>query len=287
MLPKNVKMTNQVEKEIKKLNLKTETVEKIENFLSKNILGHTRCQTDNQFEGIFRARIVTKSTEEELSKTKCIWYPNWSEIDKNYHQYNRCSDKGQNFFYGSNYLGATIKELDPKHNDLIIVGLFTLINAETKLTNQYAGIETLKKNLNYNSLIEKFEFENSSDKAIEEFIASKFQEKISKKESYKYKLSIAFSNILLKNDNISCIIYPSVASNLEYANYGIKANIIDSYFACKEIYMYGVERNENEIIIIPEKYSSIRHDNLNSKDSVIEWITNSKVEKKLTKKYDL
>lgn len=280
-------MTNQVVKEIEKLNLETETVEKIEKFFSENILGHTRCQTDNQFEGVFRARIVTKSTEEELSKTKCIWYPNWAEIDENFHQYNRCSDKGQNFFYGSNYLGATIKELDPKHNDLIIVGFFTLINSETKLTTQYAGIETLKKNPNYNSLIEEFEFKNSSDKAIEEFIASKFQEKISKEESYKYKLSIAFSNILLKNDEISCIIYPSVASNLEYANYGIKANVIDSFFACKEIYMYKVERNENEIIIIPEKYSSIMHNNQNSKNSIIEWITNSKEEKLLIKKYGL
>ncbi len=281
-------MTIQVEKEIEKFDLKTDSVEKIELFFSENILGHSRPTTDNQFEGLFRARIVTNTKEGELLKTKCIWYPNWAEIDESYHQFNRCSDKGQNFFYGSNCLGATIKELDPEHNDLVIVGFFSLINPETKLTTQYAGIETLKKNPNDNSLIEDFEFENDSDKAIEEFIATKFQEKISKKESYKYKLSIAFSNILLKNDNISCIIYPSVASNFEYANYGIKPNVIDSFFACKELYMYRVERNKNEIIIIPEKYAyKVIHDNRNSKNSTIEWKANSNEEKLLIKKYGL
>jgi hypothetical protein len=281
-------MINQVEKEIEKFDLKTESVEKIEKFFSENILGHSRITTDNQFEGLFRARIVTNIKEEELLKTKCIWYPNWSEIDESYHQFNRCSDKGQNFFYGSNYLGATIKELDPKHNDLVIVGIFTLINPETKLTTQYAGIETLKKNPNHNSLIKEFEFQNASDKAIEEFIASKFQDKISKEESYKYKLSIAFSNILLKNDNISCIVYPSVASNLEYANYGIKPNVIDAFFACKELYMYRVERNNNDIIIIPEKYAyKVMPDNQNPKNSTIEWKANSKEEKLFIKKYGL
>lgn len=280
-------MTTLIEKEIEKFDLKTESVEKIEEFFSENILGHTRPQTDNQLEGLFRARIITNTSEQELLKTKCIWYPNWAEIDESSHQFNRCSDKGQNFFYGSNYLGATIKELNPKHNDLIIVGIFTLINPETKLTSQYAGIETLKKNPNYNSLIENFEFKDTNDKEIEEFIASKFQEKISNEESYKYKLSIAFSNILLKNDKFSCIIYPSVASNLEYANYGIKPIVIDSFFVCQNLYMYKVEKNKNEIIIIPEKYALIIQDNHNSKNSTIEWKINSEEEKLLIKKYDL
>jgi hypothetical protein len=281
-------MTTEVEKEIAKFNLKIESVAKIEQFLSETILGHTRPKTDNHFEGLFRARIVTNISEQELLKTKCIWYPNWSEIDENKHQFNRCSDKGQNFFYGSNYLGTTIKELDPKHNDLIIVGIFDQINPETKLTSQYAGIETLKKNPNYNSLLEDFEFENINDKVIEQFIASKFQEKISKAESYKYKLSIAFSNILLKNDDINCIIYPSVASNLEYANYGIKPDFFDSFFICKSLYMFRVAKNNKEIIIIPEKYAqNIIHDYYDSKNSTIEWKLNSEEDKLLIKKYSL
>ena len=281
-------MRNQIEKEISQFDLKTESVEKIEQFFSEKILGHTRPTTDNNFEGLFRARIITNTSEEELQKTKCIWYPNWAEINEKNHQFNRCSDKGQNFFYGSNYLGATIKELNPSHNDLIIVGIFSLLNPEIKLTSQYAGIETLKKNPNYNSLLENFEFEISEDKFIEEFIASKFQEKISKNESYKYKLSIAFSNILLKNDDISCLVYPSVASNLEYANYGIKPNYIDSYFACKSIYMYKVEKIKNEITIIPEKYADrIIFDRQNPKNSTIEWKANSEEDKLLVKKYGL
>lgn len=281
-------MTNQVEKEIAQFDLKTESIEKIEQFFSEKILGHTRPTTDNHFEGLFRARIITKTSEEELQKTKCIWYPNWAEIDEKYHQFNRCSDKGQNFFYGSNYLGATIKELNVSHNDLIIVGIFSLLNPEIKLTSQYAGIEILKKNPNYNSLLENFEFENSTDKEIEEFIAINFQKKIVKNESYKYKLSIAFSNILLKNDDISCLVYPSVASNLKYANYGIKPSYIDSYFACKSIYMYKVEKIENEITLIPEKYAKrIIIDKHNPKNSMIEWKLNSAEDKLLIKKYGL
>ena len=281
-------MTTKIEKEIKNLDLKNVSLEKIEQFFSENIIGHSRPTINCNFEGLFRARIVNNISEQELLKTKCIWYPDWVEIDENNHQYNRCSDKGQNFFYCSNYLEATIKELNPKHNDLIIVGVFSLINPKTKITSQFAGIETLKKNPNYSSLLENFKFENSTDKEIEEFIASKFQEKFLKKDSYKYKVSIAFSNILLKNDYISCIIYPSVASNLEYANFGIKPNIIDSYFTCSKLYMYKVKKMENIITIIPEKYAHrIIPDYQNSKNSTVEWKNNNLEEKLRFIKYVL
>jgi hypothetical protein len=52
--------------------------------------------------------------------------------------------------------------------------------------------------------------------------------------------------------------------------------------------MFKVERNENEIIIIPEKYAhKIITNEQNSKNSIIKWKANSKEEKLLTKKYGL
>jgi hypothetical protein len=64
----------------------------------------------------------------------------------------------------------------------------------------------------------------------------------------------------MKNDNISCIIYPSVVSNLEYANYGIKVNIVWLFtlpvkkFICIELKEWKWNYNHSW------KYSSIRHD---------------------------
>jgi hypothetical protein len=281
-------MTTQIEKEISKFDLKNDSVEKIEQFFSKNILGHSRPITDN-YVGLYRARKITNTSEEELLTTECIWYRDWNKTDESNHQFNRCSDKGQNLFYGSNDLEAVIKEVNPKDKDIVIVGEFVFINTKTTIKAQYAGIEILKKKPNTKSLLDTFEFDNVNDKIIDEYIGSNFKEKVSDLETYKYKPSIAFTNILLKGDDINCLVYPSVASNLEFANYAIKPEFIDLNMYCKNVYIFSVKRDKTQIEIIPQKYDELISRKANdSKNSKINWKTFSELEKiKETKRYSI
>lgn len=91
-------------------------------------------------------------------------------------------------------------------------------------------------------------------------------------DNNKYKLSIAFSNILLKNTEIKCIIYPSVASNLESVNYGFKPEFVDEFMLCKQIHLYKIERTETQFVLVPEQYGIISFDTNEPKHSKIEWV---------------
>ena len=201
---------------------------------------------------------------------------------------NRCSDIGKNFFYSSNYLEATIKELNPNNDDLIMIGIFHKKFWDIKIRSQYAGIETLKKNPARNSELNTYKYVNKTDELIEKFISSKFQERIENGQEYKYKASIAFSNILLKNDGIDCIIYPSVASNLEFENYGIKAKFVDEHLYCDKVYVYRVIKNSTEFELIPIRFGNrVLIDKITPKNSVIEWEENSDSDRNKTIKYYL
>jgi hypothetical protein len=272
-------------KEISKFDLKTVEIDEIEQAFSPIILGHTRPTMDINT-SFFRARIITETKEEDLEFAKCIYYPDWQEIKSECHKFGRCSDKGQNFFYSSNYLGATIKELDPKNDDLVMVGIFEFKNENIKIPCQFAGIESLKRNSHRDSLIKDYKYERESDILIEEYMASKFQEKVLLENDFKYKVTIALTNILLKNENIGCLIYPSVASNLEYANYGIKPKYVDDFLYCKSVYIYRVIKSEIEYELVPERFGfRIFNDWNNLKFSRIEWKKNNDDNKQKTLRY--
>lgn len=273
--------------EISQFDIDKNSVHEFENLLSKSILGHTRPYLNISTEGLFRARIINNVKDKDLETTNCIWYPDWSTISESDHKLNRCSDKGQNFFYSSNYLEATIKELNPQDGDLILVGTFQLKSPDLKIPCQFAGIEALK-NSSHLGLIKDYCYKSERDKEIEEFISEKFQQRVLDENFNEYKLTIAFSNILLKNDEIGCLIYPSVASNFEFANFGLKPQFVDDLMICNSLFIYKVQKNEQEYNLIPEKYSARIYPNRTLlKNSKIEWKENSMLDKEQILKYSM
>lgn len=281
-------MNEKWEEKLGNFDFRNSLIQEIEQFFSKVILGHTRPTINISPDGLFRARIITGTNESELQTTKSIWYPNFKEIDEAHHKLNRCSDKGQNFFYCSNNLGAVVKELAPSDMDLIMIGVFHKKSPETKIRSQYAGIEALKANPKENSELKDYEYVSSKDKLIEQFISSKFQERVETGQEFKYKPCIAFSNILLKNEEINCLIYPSVASDLKSTNYGIKAQFVDEFLYCRSTYVYRIRRNGGEFKLIPKRYGKrIIIDKEEPRNSKIEWEENSSVDKEKTIKYCL
>jgi hypothetical protein len=280
-------MTHQIDKKLQELDLKTESIEKIEKILSESILGHTRPTISTTFEGIFRARKITNANDSEIDYIKSIWHPNWKEISESEYRYNRCSDKGENFFYCSNSLETTIKELEPENGDDILIGIFYPKFATTKVRCQFAGIEELRNNIHYKTVLKNYNYYSKNDKKIEELISSKFKERVSKDESFKYKLTIAFSNILLKNKDIECLIYPSIATKFEFVNFGLKPVFVDEHLYCAEIFQYSVEKTSNEYILTPEKYGEIEHNLQTPKISEIDWKECRNEDKNIKKNFGL
>lgn len=281
-------MTQKLKDKIADIDFQNSPLKEIEKLFSKEILGHTRPTINISPNGLFRARIVTNTKEEDIQTTKSIWYPNFVEIDKKYHRLNRCNDVGQNFFYSSNYLGTVIKELNPKEDDLVMIGIFQAKFPETKIRSQFAGIEALKTIPKQNSKLKNYRYISESDKLIEEYISSKFQERVDDGEEYKYKSSVAFSNILLKNEDINCIIYPSVATDLKSVNYGIKANFVDEFLYCQSTYIYTIKKNGTEFELILEKYGrNIIFDQKEPKNSIIEWMESTETDKQHKIKYSI
>lgn len=253
------------------LDLKSLSVKDIQARISKYIIGHSRPQREISPEAFFRTRIITSCNPYDLKTTAAIWYPDRDLIGKENHGQGRCNEKGQNFFYCSNSLEATIHELRPKNQDLILIGHFKIMDQQTVLKSQFAGIEVLRKSGSHVEAFKKFDYIKPSDKEFEEFIAAKFQEIISEEEEYKYKLTNAISNILINDGQYDCLIYPSVAGNYEFENYGIRSDFVDDHMCCYHQHIYRVIRSERHYHLSPVAYGVV-HPNMEVlKYSKVTW----------------
>ena len=231
--------------------IKDLSIDDIENIFSEYLLNHERPIYDFNIETIYRARkIKGEDFEKKIKEIKDISYPNWKKIKKDYHVYNRCSDKGQNFFYGSNSFETIVKEVRPDNDYLLVIGAFSFKDTNQKITAQVVDIE-LEKRINQDSFFRDFEFKNDIDVNFDQFISNIFKEKIEKDEEYRYKISIAMTNILLKNENIGCLKYPSIANNEKMFNYGIKPEFVDEYLFCKDVYVYRINIIDKHLILLP------------------------------------
>ncbi|WP_430814002.1 hypothetical protein [Carboxylicivirga sp. RSCT41] len=258
------------------------------NIFSQSINGHTRPRLNNfSSEGFFRARKINGVSEKELGKAESIWYPDWNKIERKYHTYNRCSNKGENFFYSSNSLEAVISEMNPKHGDKLLIGIFKLAKPGMAFLAQLAGIERLRMTLECQSALKDYKFQTEKDRGFEDLISNFYTRRVSKESDY--KPSIAFTKMLLKNEDYKCLIYPSVAADYRFVNFGIKPEFVDNCLRCRGAYIYNVERTEESITLEPDRFTIRVYENSNEpKNSKFEWKKNTNEEKKMwAKKYCL
>jgi hypothetical protein len=227
------------------------SIDEIENVFSEYLLNHERPSYDFKLPAIYRDRkIKGEDFEKEIKKTDDISYPNWDKIEKEKHIYNRCSDKGQFFFYGSNSFETIVKEVRPENDYLLVIGAFSFKDINKKVTTQIVNIE-LEKRINQDNFFRDFEFKNDEDIEFDRFISNIFKEKIEKNEEYRYKISIALTNILLKNEDLNCIKYPSIANDEKMFNYGIKPEFVDEHLFCKDVYVYRINIIDNDLVLVP------------------------------------
>lgn len=230
------------------------SVKEIENLFSEYLLGHTRPMDEIQPALFYRARLIRFDEIEKIKTTQYIWYRDWSKCNEKDLKYNRCSDKGQNFFYSSLCFENVVKEIEIIDGSYILLGKFSFKDKYKKLKSQTINIEKL---ISTNKVkFKDYKFANAKDKDFEEFIVSHFEKKINSNEDYLYKPTIALSNILLKNEELECLIYPSVANNNNFFNYAIKPDIVDKHLYCSDIYIYKINVIKNELVLEPYKYNS-------------------------------
>ncbi len=160
---------SEIEMDFDKIDLESTTVEELESLFSEKIIGHTRPLINISFDGVFRTRIIDKETD--VSTTKSIWYPDFSEINEEHYRFNRCSDKGQNFLYTSNSLETAIKELNPQNENLVLIGVFGLKNKMAKVVSQFVGIEVLKRVSDHKLDLSDYKYEARTDQIIEEYMS--------------------------------------------------------------------------------------------------------------------
>ncbi|MRT91535.1 hypothetical protein [Ancylomarina sp. 16SWW S1-10-2] len=244
-------------KPLLEIDYKNIDIEDLIEIFSQSILGHTRpLFRDFSSKAFFRARKINGVKDDELEKTKSIWYPDWSEIKPEHYTYNRCSNKGENFFYASNSIEATVREMNLVDGDRLLIGIFKPNNSNVIIPSQFAGIEKIKKAETFERILSNHKYRSVKDMEFEEWIASFFEKKVSLGDECFYKTCIAFSKILLSSEDTKCLIYPSVASNSQFVNFGIKPDFVDEFLWCDQAFIYNVLVEDNLLSLIPEKYSS-------------------------------
>ncbi|HBF21973.1 MAG: hypothetical protein CMI36_12540 [Owenweeksia sp.] len=265
-------------------NIETCSIGELESFFSKEILSHTRPTTElNTFEGLFRSRIIKEEDIEKIKSVKQIWYRDQSVIKLEEQKFGRCNDKGQNFFYSSNTVEATIKELRPTNREYLLIGEFKCRTNSIPPKCHFAGIEILRKSDMWKHLLGNYAYENQFDREIEKFISSCFHRPIDKGREFEYKYTIAFTNILLKNQETSGLVYPSVASSLKLINYGFKPQYVDDNLYCSNVWIYRYLSDGKNISLKPLKYAEIEEGQGESKNSKLEFHDTPNIGKKILK----
>lgn len=264
--------------DFQKYNSELKELSELKEYYGNYFLLHTRPMISSSPEVLFRARVIDKKEymdcQKEFPNVSSIWYREWKNVPKKEWDYNRCSTKGQNFFYASNSLEvATVESVKP-NSEFLLIGEFKLIVGE-KIRCQLINVETLKEIKGF-ELLNEFNFGMGNNKVIEEKISKCFTVNIEKLNSNVtkfdyYKDTISISDILLKGPIQDAIIYPSVKSKKNFLNYGIKPQFVDANMFCANIYLYRIIWSDNRITLLPRKYGEINREFSLAKEWPIVW----------------
>jgi hypothetical protein len=212
-------------------------IEELFELYSKLITGHSRTIYNIEVTGVFRARIHDNNNEFETLGE--IWYPDWANIEKKYHDFGRCNNIGESMFYCSTSIDTCITELRPKLGKYVTIVEYNSRLGLDKVASVMSviGVKTMQQMGNdYSKILSDYynritEFNGNLEKQllIDNYLSEKFKIIVDKKEAWRYKPTISISKILL-HGNHHGIVYPSVASNFKGVNHVYKPEFVDSNF---------------------------------------------------------
>tara|TARA_R110001592_G_scaffold262565_1_gene527666 strand:+ start:52046 stop:52867 length:822 start_codon:yes stop_codon:yes gene_type:complete len=249
-----------------------QALDELHAYYADAIIGHNRPMTWlNNFEGIFRSRVISASEIPTINSVSSIWYRDQSFLDFESQTIGRCHFYGESLFYGSNSLEATVHELNPKDGDFLLVGDFAPKKDAEIATCQFAGIPLLRQNPNFRELMSKYEFPTSRDEQIEKQITTFFTKRADSETLEEYLHTIAFTKILLHGENMDAIAYPSVGSKLRLINFGLKAEYVDKNLFCRAVSLFKVKKHEHKYHLDLLRVGVVEQNRNRPKDSIIKW----------------
>ena len=179
---------------------------------------------------------------------------------KKNHKLDRCNDLGEKVFYVSTETDTVICELQLKKDDFFTnVDIFPK-TPELNAIVQVIGINELSKSQekyrvlfreHYDKLKRDSPTDFEKNLLIDKFLSDQFQIIVDEIESWKYKLTIAISQILLSNQKTDGLLYPSISSKSLGANLVLKTQIVDKMLVIGRAGIYQVvDKSKNEGISV-------------------------------------
>jgi hypothetical protein len=219
----------------KSLDLESLSIDAIKTEIHNIILGHLRITYLVNPQGLVRGR---KNINRKLFfNKKDLWYPNWDDIPKELHCLNRCNDAGDKMLYTATETDTTICELQLNKGDIFTLAHFYPKKEKLNAIVQVIGINELSRsqskyeklfNEHYLKLKKDAPIEYEKNILVDDFLSEYFQIKVGSNETWKYKITIAISQILLSNTDTVGLIYPSISSNAKGANIIFKPDFVDN-----------------------------------------------------------
>jgi hypothetical protein len=232
------KTLDEIIKEInrfKSLNLEGFSIDAIKTEIHNIILGHLRIIYLVNPQGLVRGR---KNINRRLFfNKKDLWYPNWDDIPKELHCLNRCNDAGDKMLYTATETDTTICELQLNKGDIFTLAHLYPKKDKLNAKVQVIGIKELSRsqskyeklfNEHYLKLKKDAPIEYEKNILVDDFLSEHFQIKVGSNETWKYKITIAISQILLSNTDTVGLIYPSISTNAKGANIILKPDFVDN-----------------------------------------------------------
>lgn len=220
--------------EFRNLDLEVPSIDEIKKQINNIILGHLRITYQINPEGLTRGR---KNLNNEIfTSSKDLWYPDWDKIPKENHRLNRCSDMGEKILYTATETDTTICELQLKKGEIFTLADFFPKSEKLNAIVQVIGINELSKSqdkykrlfgTHFTKLKNDAPNEYEKNLLIDNFLSDLFQTEVSPEQPWKYKLTIAISQILLSNPETDGLIYPSISSGSQGANIALKPGVVD------------------------------------------------------------
>ena len=166
---------------------------------------------------------------EKPSSLDQVYYPKPEYIKK----IGRINDIEQPFFYAAAARSVPFFELDVKHGDLIAIACWK--TTKQLLLNHVGFTKECKLYLSANrdltsiyDFIKNMQQFDDKNKIVENYLASKFIEKLSPDNEYKYKMTITIAKKLLDGNLIDGIMYPTIAMSGNADNIALKPQYADT-----------------------------------------------------------
>ncbi|MHA8060483.1 hypothetical protein PQG22_04285 [Aquirufa beregesia] len=178
----------------------------------------------------------------------------WNPPAKSIHTFGRCNDIGKSLLYCSTSWETAISEVRPAKGDYLSMAIYHIKEPGLGSRISPIGIQYLSQ---IPSLVNMFEKYKPSPKEeiikMDEFLDELFHLEVSDEKKYKYKLSIAVTNCLMKDiktDNtflaMQGIMYSSIIRNKKSFNLLLEPIHAREIYELHQVQTFKVIESDNE-----------------------------------------